>query len=218
MKRNFSFAVLGLFLIGFSFVLASCGEDSSPQNNISEITKIYYKGGGGGVEGSISAGQREEPYKMDGIHNDLCDFSLVVVQFDEQFEENEIEVNLSINGNLQTLTMYFNPLSNSYMADLGYLIGSNDQINLSYNTYSLDFFNVSDSFSVSYSEAVDIALDNLDMQEYYQDGVFKGECYLKILSEKDSDLEDLLWIFSVVGENGNVKNIVINVENGEVLS
>lgn len=210
--------VLSAILLICPFVLVGCGQEDSPYSNISEITKVYYQGASDDARGSISVGQREDPYKLDGKHNQMYDFSLVVIEFNEQLQENTIDVALTINDSTQTFTMYFNPLSSSYMADIGYLLGDNDKINITYQEFSIDFYNVSDSFSISYEEALDIAIENMDLQGFYEDGQFKGECYLRILTEKDDNFEDLFWIFSVVGENGEVKNIVINVESGEILS
>lgn len=218
MKKKFLISFLLLIIILCPILLISCVEKSSPKSNISEITKIYFQGTDENANGSISVGQREEPYKIDGKHNEMYDFSLIVIDFNKQFEGDQIVVNLSVNENSEDLTMYYSPLNHAYMADIGYFLNANDIINVSYQDYSIDFYNVSDNFKVDWEQALDIAIANIDMNSFYQDNEFKGECYLKILTEKDDNLKDLFWVFTVVGENGEVKNIVLSVENGEILA
>ncbi|MCB2572951.1 hypothetical protein KQ718_17325, partial [Listeria monocytogenes] len=80
------------------------------EDNMSEITKIYYQGNdlSNEVVASISVGQREIDYSIDGIHEDVCDFSLVVVNFNKIFDEDTIKVMLLINEKTMEFEMYYN--------------------------------------------------------------------------------------------------------------
>lgn len=208
------FGVIAMIVLCF-FMLTGCGEKKSFDQCISEITRVYYQASNGQVEGSISVGEREEPYLVDGRQEKLCEFSLIVVDFNKLMEEETIEVALSINGAESVVTLYLNPVNHYYMNDLGYSLGQNDEVILTYQDITLTFFNISDSFNIDFSQAITIAGENLNLQAFYQDGDFRGECYLKILTEKNDVFQDLFWHFSVVGENGEIQNIVINTLSGE---
>ncbi len=214
------FFVLALILL-CPIMLLGCSNNSDLEDNMSEITKIYYQGNdlNNEVVASISVGQREIDYSIDGIHEDVCDFSLVVVNFNKIFDEDTIKVMLSINGETMEFEMYYNPVNHFYMNDIGYALGENDEISLSYQDYNILFNNVSKNFSIDWKEALEIAKNSLEerLNSFYQSGNFKGECYLKILTEQDENFEDLFWYFSAVSQNGEVLNVVINVENGNVL-
>ena len=218
MKKKIILSLFCLMILVYPIAMAGCGEKDSPQNNISEITKIYFQGANGDAHGSISVGQREEPYKMDGKHNTMYDFSLVVIDFGKRIDEEEIVVKLNINRTEQDFTMYFSPLNSAFMADLGYSLKEDDKVSATYQDITIDFYIVSNSFGVNYEQALDIALSNIDTTVFYQDDEFKGECYLKILTEQNDNLEDLFWVFTIVGENGEVRNVVLSVENGEILA
>lgn len=217
MKKLFLLSLLCLSPL----TLFACNNAGDLEDNLSEITKVYYKGAdeNQSVQASISIGQREDPYKIDGYHENLCDFSLFAINFNQQLENQQITVSLTINNSLQEFTMYLNPVNHYYMADLGYLLGEKDQITITYQDYHINFYNVSKDFNIDWSQALNIAKENLkeELVDFYDGNNFLGECYLKILTEQKGNFEDLFWYFSVTGQNNEVLNIVISVESGEVL-
>ena len=212
MKKLWIFAMI--LICGI--VLVGCSSKKDFRGCLSEVTKVYYQGVAGQVEGSISVGQREEPYKIDGKSQKLEDFSLFILDFNQQMEDETIDVKLSVNGVESDFQLFLNPVNHYYMNDLGYSLGQNDEVILTYQDIVVNFYNVSDSFNIDWSEALDIAEENLNLQSFYKDGDFKGECYLKILTEQNDNFQDLFWYFSAVSENGDVMDIVISTDAGEI--
>ena len=212
MKKLWIFAMI--LICGI--VLVGCSSKKDFSGCLSEVTKVYYQGVAGQVEGSISVGQREEPYKIDGKSQKLEDFSLFILDFNQQMEDETIDVKLSVNGVESDFQLFLNPVNHYYMNDLGYSLGQNDEVILTYQDIVVNFYNVSDSFNIDWSEALDIAEENLNLQSLYKDGDFKGECYLKILTEQNDNFQDLFWYFSAVSENGDVMDIVISTDVGEI--
>lgn len=212
MKKIWIFAMI--LICGI--VLVGCSSKKDFRGCLSEVTKVYYQGVAGQVEGSISVGQREEPYKIDGKSQKLEDFSLFILDFNQQMEDETIDVKLSVNGVESDFQLFLNPVNHYYMNDLGYSLGQNDEVILTYQDIVVNFYNVSDSFNIDWSEALDIAEENLNLQSFYKDGDFKGECYLKILTEQNDNFQDLFWYFSAVSENGDVMDIVISTDAGEI--
>lgn len=212
MKKLWIFAMI--LICGI--VLVGCSSKKDFRGCLSEVTKVYYQGVAGQVEGSISIGQREEPYKIDGKSQKLEDFSLFILDFNQQMEDETIDVKLSVNGVESDFQLFLNPVNHYYMNDLGYSLEQNDEVILTYQDIVVNFYNVSDSFNIDWSEALDIAEENLNLQSLYKDGDFKGECYLKILTEQNDNFQDLFWYFSAVSENGDVMDIVISTDAGEI--
>lgn len=212
MKKLWIFAMI--LICGI--VLVGCSSKKDFRGCLSEVTKVYYQGVAGQVEGSISVGQREEPYKIDGKSQKLEDFSLFILDFNQQMEDETIDVKLSVNGVESDFQLFLNPVNHYYMNDLGYSLGQNDEVILTYQDIVVNFYNVSDSFNIDWSEALDIAEENLNLQSLYSDGDFKGECYLKILTEQNDNFQDLFWYFSAVSGNGDVMDIVISTDTGEI--
>ena len=194
--------------------LFGCAKNQTLQSSMSEITYLYFQGYNNSDEvGSISVGEREEPYRIDGVHNKTVEFSLIDIEFDEDGEE--ILANITINNQESNLQMYFNPLTNSYMADLGYCLQEDDKIEVAFENTVVIFENIGSSFSVNYQTALEIGQTALkDEIESMTDGKnFKGEGYLKILKNDFSNFEKLFWAFTIVGQDGNSYNVVIDVNN-----
>lgn len=209
---------LCLTLAVVSLTLFGCQSKVNIRDCNSEITKIYYHASCQGAMGSISVGQREKTYIVDGKHTENCDFSLISIKFSEQITLNQIEVDLSINDKTEKLTLDFNPANHYYMGDLGYALGEEDKIALTFSGYELSFENVSKNFKLNYNEVIDLALKEFgnELDEYYKKGSFEGECYLMVLSEDTTD-NQLFWVYTIVAQGKQNKRIVIGVYDGNVL-
>ena len=211
------FIVFMLIIISLSFI--ACNGKRDINASFSEITYVYFQASAEGVNSSISVGQREEPYVIDGKHGKNCGFSLINLKFEEQVKENKIVVDLNVNNQITQLTLELNPANHFYMADLGYELNKEDIINLSYENYNLCYENISKDFAITYEKAILIAEDNY--KEYintlYKGKTFNGECYLKILTLNNNGKDELFWIYTIVNNHSQHKNIIINTETGKVL-
>lgn len=218
MKKYFAFIFVLLCPV---LMLVGCKKYNSVTDNVSEITTIYYRGFDEASQavGSISVGQRETPYKIDGKHNKMTDFSLIDVNFNNDMNVDEIQASIFINGVEESLTMYFNPMNHHYMADLGYSLSNGDQISLQYQGFNIAFADITSTFAVDSSQAISIAVGHLenDLKSFYQNNQFKGECYLKILTMQDDESGNLFWYFSAVSQDGDKLDIVISTADGSVI-
>ena len=200
------------------FLFTGCS-GLSINNCISEITFTYFKGqdsSSSNVYASISVGEREEPYKMDGKHRKNVDFALINLILDD-VSQNEVMATIDIDGTASEVVLEFNPRTSSYMADLGYAISGDSVVNLKVDNYSIDFSNISKDFKVDYNKAIDIASQTLskDIEEIINSSNFPGECYLKILTRQDGNFDKLFWYFNIVTQDGNDYEVVISVEDGK---
>lgn len=211
--------LIPIFLIIISCTMIGCQKKIKLEDNFSEITKIYFQATGEKSIGSICVGQREEPYCIDGSHSKNCDFSLITLKFNEFLNENSINVNLKINDVTSNFELELNPINNTYMGDLGYLLKESDVIVISYKDFLFSFENITDTFNINYKQATEIAIEQFgeELNQFYSKGNFVGECYLKVLTKDSENENNLFWIFTVVGENKVTKNIIISVKDGSIL-
>lgn len=195
------------------FLFTGCS-GLSINNCISEITFIYFKGqdsSSSNVYASISVGEREEPYKMDGKHRKNVDFALINLTLDD-VNQNEVTATIEIDGTASEIMLEFNPRTSSYMADLGYAISGDSTINLKVDNYSIDFSNISKDFKVDYNKALEIGEKLLSENvTNFSSSNFDGEIYLKLFTMEGSDV--LYWIYTAVYEDGVTYNFAINVND-----
>lgn len=208
-----------IFLLIFPFFLVGCEKSVKLEDCISEITKVYFAGETEGLKGNISVGEREEDYIVDGNHTRNVDFSLIALKFEKLLPVNQIEIEIILNTQKSSIILDLNPANHYYMADLGYNLMPEDNIEIHFQNYDLKFENISQNFSVNYHQAIQIAKKELSNQlkDFYKDKDFNGECYLKILTNQDGEAQKLFWAFTVIGKNSLKHNVIISTESGEVI-
>ncbi len=211
MKKLFAFLSVAVL----SFTLFGCTAKLNLNEKMSEITTLYFAGENEFLDVSISVGEREKEYVIDGKSGERTDFSLVCAQLYASHGEEQIEIELLINGEAKPLVLYFNPMSNVYVNDIGYALKESDNISISYGGSRVEL-KVMD-FQVKYKEALAIAKDILkdDFLANMKNGELDGECYLKVLTSKDNS--DKFWLFTFVNSAGENINILINVQSGQIL-
>ena len=205
-----------LIILLCPIVLFGCTLGSSKiEDYMSELTKVYFKGTDvdhPNIRASISVGTRETPYKIDGIHQKTCDFSLISINFNEIFDEETIKASITINEEIKELELYYNPINSSYMNDLGYALNDTDTITLIYNDYNITFTNITKDFKVDYKKAIEVASEKLkaEIEPLWNNGNFMGECYLEILTLQEGNFDQLFWYFRVVTQDKQTYKIVIS--------
>ena len=190
-----------LIILLCPIVLFGCTLGSSKiEDYMSELTKVFFKGTDvdhPNIRASISVGTRETPYKIDGIHQKTCDFSLISINFNEIFDEETIKASITINEESKEIELYYNPINSSYMNDLGYALNDTDTITLIYNDYNITFTNITKDFKVDYKKAIEHAKDPKEAlpARYLYAGLCEGQGklneaideYLKISDYDDNN-------------------------------
>lgn len=205
MKRFFIvFALLSMVVIG------GCG--AKYNDFVSEITNTYLYGKTEGMECSISIGEREKAYSIDGFHTENCEFSLIVLKVQNPVFT-QVQARVSIDNEIQEVQFEINPYNGYYMADLGYAIDGESQVLISYQNENLALKNLSKQFLISSDDALKIGYSVLDknIEKYNSSSGVQGECYLKILEKEESSV--LYWVYTFVAKDGSTYNILINVND-----
>lgn len=209
-----------LFIMCLPLMLAGCGKQKFElKNYMSEITYNYYQGENDIFNASVSVGQREIDYNVDGRHSANCDFSLVEVKFLNQKEDLKLQATISVNNKDYPLELEFVPLRNTYMGDLGFAIEDGSNVSIKIDEQTLQLKEVSKDFSIDSAQALSSASLQLidEIASYYQNGQFLAEGYLKLLNQEGKDFSQLFWCFTLVGSDGVKFDVVINAYTGEVV-
>ena len=213
-----------MFLLGLCIVPAigmfGCGQVDSQElvkASMSEISDVYYFSDNSDFLVSISSGQREEPYSYNGKSEDKLDFGLVIAELGSAQDE---MVKVSINGLESDLLLEYNYRTGKHMADLERRIGENEEIKITYLDKSANMICKSKDFVVPADEAIKIGCENLEefISPLCSGKNFYGECYLKIMDGLSGGFDDVFWLFSVLDQKGEMKNVIISTAQPIVLA
>lgn len=209
MKKYFAF----LFILILPLALTGC-RDNSLKNLMSEVTNDYYFADCELYSLSISVGKRENPYLIDGIHNNVVDFSLITLKIKENLANaNGLSCKLIVDEKEHNVMLVYNPVANAYMFDLGFALSSKAEIKFDYSGICAEPQLISKDFKVSSSEAIKIAQNMLRQNKEIMS---QGEGYLKVVCENGK--APMFWYFSYVSANNKSYNIIISVEDGSILA
>ncbi len=217
--KKFLFCV-GAMTMPLVFMLGGCSVNKIElvKENISEITYDYFYGKCDEFEVAISSGEREEPYAYDGRKANLCEFGLAVAKLNSK-KESEVLV-FSVNGDATSVTFEYNIMTGTYMFDFEKMFGRDDVVSVKYGNTQITLENISKNFAVDYEKALQIGTAEFDQEisALMQKDELKAECYLKILDNLSNDFDNQYWCFSVVNEEGEHLNCIIDIESGEVVA
>lgn len=228
MKKRITKYVIGMLLIctGVLLVYVLCfnvNPISLATENISEIRQHYFVGNDDLNHVCVSTGTRENPYLLDGIHNEMTDFGIVVLKT-TLLGITEPSCTLTLNGTDYTGVMERNPYDNTYVMDIGQFIPSDAtllvKIQIQSTEYTYTPTIISNEWEITAEKAMEIGFDNLEqvIKNLISGRQFLGECYVKIVSDPSNQLGMYYWYVSVMDRQGNSHAVVIDSTNGEILS
>ena len=210
-------------MFGFVGILASgCGKKTVDyvNENMSEKTEIYFLGETDEVYVTLSSGEREEEYLMNGKSEKKVDFGLLTVNFFNEVVGNAINVKLSVDGTVQTVMLELNQFNSTYMVDLERKFSGNEKILIEYMDDEIELVNMSKDFGVSADKAIAIASKEISKKitKTKKLSSLNAECYLRVLDKHANNFQDLFWVFTVVNVKNETYSVVISTVDGSVLS
>ena len=193
------------------------------KKNLSEVRYNFFVGSDDISNVSLSSGYRENPYAIDGVHNDMVAFGVVVFRTSlSNVSEPTYEMTVD-DENYQGI-MERNPYDNTFVADIEKLVGDDSsvtfKVSIEDDVYTFTLTNISKDWAVGHTEAFEIGIDALNdyIQTLRKGNTFKGECYVKIVTDPNNILQIYYWYVAVVDTAGNTHAVVIDSSNGKVLS
>ena len=218
MKKRFVLAFLFVIL----FVLSGCGMKmvEKVEDNLSEVTQQFFFGEAEKMYVTLSVGEREENYLMDGKSHPKTDFSLFSVVFQEEIDKSVIIVEILIGDKKENVEMEYNSFSNSFMADLGKRDFSNKKVSISYEGNVVELENISNRFGVDWQKAVEIGCENLEdkIKKVINTSGVDAEFYLKVLDKKANNFDNFFWCFTLLTNKNESYSVIISTVDGSVLA
>lgn len=213
---------VALGLLAVCLLSTGCGKETMDfvKENMSETVDVYFFGETPEVYGTISSGERELDYCVDGRSGEVTDYSLFSINFYNEVFGAVIKVNLTIDGVTSEVEMELNTLNNTYMTDLGEKLSGEEEISVEYMGENFEMENVSKDFAVGADEAIEIASNELSdailRAKKYSN--LNAECYLRVMDKRMNNFQDMFWCFTVVNVNGENFSIIISTVDGSVLA
>lgn len=209
---------VAMFCLSILFVCSACGQTdmkSLVSRNISEQTSVYFFSNNQNLKVSLSSGQRELNYRYDGVSDEKVDFALITASLDGSDPQ---VCQVVIDGKQSDVLLEFNYRTGKHVADLQTRLMGDESIQIYYDNQVADL--VCQQFSVSAADAIEIACEHL--QSFIQplcDGEnFHGECYLRVMDELTGENNGTLWLFSVLSQDGQTRNVIISTSQPVVLA
>lgn len=212
------FVSLSLLLVVFG--VTACGKtlDGYVLDNMAEITKEYYFGENDDMFVTLSVGEREEDYLLNGQATELVDYSLLVIKFKEENILRAITLVVQSGEDSADVEAEYNSFNNSYMVDIVDDITIGEDFSIVYDGQTVTLSK--QNFAINYENALQIACENLsdelEAQKSYNH--FNAECYLRVMSGRDNDFSELYWCFTCLNYEGESFTVVISTADGSILA
>lgn len=220
MKKKVFF--LGILVAVLCVTLFSCGMSTIKlvEDNISEITKVYYYGENDSFSASIACGERENDYVTNGKSDDLVDFCLLSVNLNGDGRKELIKAKIKIGDNEENIELLVNKKNDAYMIDLERVLTGEEAVSIEVNGETLTLQPISNDFQIDYSRALEIACENLEDKIVRAKSFtnLNAECYLRVLDKHSNDLEGTYWCFTVFNVDGENFSIIISTADGSIFA
>lgn len=219
MKKKIMLSVLLICVCVTSF---ACGKSTFDlvTENMSEWTKVYYYGENEDCYVSLTSGQREQTYLLNGKSEDKTDFALLSISLNKKTDLSLLKVIIKIDGQECEKELENNPLNNLFMTDLEMSLTGQEQIEIVYNQKSLTLSALSNSFAVNDVKAIEIACQNFEEQIKKKKSFnnLNAEMYLRILDKNANNFDGIFWCFTVLNVDNESWSIVISTQDGSILA
>lgn len=221
MKKLF-FCLWMIALCVFPLTACKVNVKSDVIDNMSDIRYNIFAGQTSHLSASLMCGMRENPYNYDGVHKKVTEFGVVTVSIKNLDKQESYNYTLNIGDNKITGFLEENPYDHTFMTDIEKIIDCENAVYLSVEgvAENVQLICESKNWQIQYKNAIDIAYNNLeqDFVALYDKKKFKAECYLKIVHDQNNVSNPYYWCFMVVGQNGEAKSVIIDVNNGLVVT
>lgn len=216
-----SFALFCMIL-GLSFAISGCTKTTSElmQENMSEFASVYYYGEGDNFHVSISSGERESTYLLNGKSEDCVDFALVSLFFDDAPSGSLVKATILVDGQESEVELEVGGVNSAYMVDLETLLSGEEEIVFTYSGQTVTLENLSKNFQIDAQQAVEIGANELESEilKNKTSTALNCEGYLKVLDKKSNGLDYVFWCFSIVNTDGESYSVIISTEDGSILA
>lgn len=208
------------------FALGGCSGvtiEEFAKNSISERELCFFTGSTENFAITLGSGLREEPYKIDGIHGELVEYSLLTIIPQSGVETYGAEYTVEVNDSTYEGVFEESPFDHTLASDIGISIRTTDEIYvyiiINNESEIAKLTCLSCSFSISDSTALDLGIEALyDKLKVLSDDLKQSfEGYCKVVCT-DKNLGVYFWYVGFVNEVGDRCAVVIEPSSGQIVA
>ena len=171
----------------------------------------------------VSSGMRENPYNLNGVHNEMKPFTLLIFQTSLN-NITEPSFTAQIDDTTYQGVLELNPCDNTYIYDLQTSINNTSKIDVTITINEFEFtfqpINLNQTWGINFDEALDLGLKDMKpiIDSLVAKGKFNGECYAKVISDPSGVLNMYYYYIGIIDVDGNIYSVVLDTANGEKFS
>ena len=222
-KKNLIKLLSICFLFFCPLFFVGCGQanlNDYSHEGLSEYRKNLFVAKTGFFTATVTSGEREENYVMDGAKTKLVDFGVLTIKFNSELDDDAPQFELKINDKVFADNLERNPYDGSYVYDTLCQVEDNAVIAL----YLVDLDQreklvcVSNNWSADYKEAINIFSQKYskELSSHTTSGKLQGEVYVKIVST-DKNMDNIYWYVLCVCKNGDMYASLIDPNTKVIL-
>lgn len=223
MKKILIFVTIILCVCG----LCACESPlySKAKDNIAEIRNNIYIGENDDIKATFMSGQREKEYVINGYSTPLIDFGVITFALlgENVTRAKTGDFTLTIDGENYEGKLELNPFDNTYVADLGKKIDTQNDIIASIKIGSFSSETTlslkSGLWKINSEEALKLACKTLKSEiKDYDNDEWTSEVYVKIIHDEKISSDKYFWYVNFVGRNGVNHSVIIDPHSKEILA
>lgn len=217
-----------LFLSFISILISGCAKSKVNylKENIAEFREFVFEGEKDGVEVSLICGMRETEYVINGYATEPKEFGVLsfTVQNIDNYDVSLATYVLTINSTRYDGKLIQNPFNKSLVVDIGKVVDKDANINakIMIGEYirEVNLNLIGKDFKINANNALEIFADTYkdEINSLIDNGVFKGEVYLKLINDEDQNISDYYWYVNLVNRNNKNFSLILSPYSGEVLA
>ena len=205
-------------------MFSSCKESEYEicRREISETRECFYFVRNSDFVASFTSGQREGDYQLDGVHTEMVDYGVLVVDFVDKTLTKLPQFLLEIDGEKYAGIMEFNPYNNTFCVDIEKRMSGGEKVVVSLPDFGfLDtLVYISDMWQVDHNLATEIAISAFGerIKTLIVDGKLEGEIFQKLITPNKRSVENVFWNICLFSKSGEILTCTIDVITGQIVA
>lgn len=216
-----------IVLICCSLLLCGCNSSKAYDfavNNLAEVRYNLYATSTEDISVTLMSGKREKDYVVNGYCTDPIEFGVITFNvLADVVLPDVVNFVLTVGTTRYDGMLEKNPFDGSYVYDVKKIIDSGDVITAKIIAGDFvkdaELISVTKNFNVNWQNALKLACSELknELNDFVEDGVFKGECYVKIINDDEVD-DNFYWYVNFVNRSGKNYAVVIDPISHEIMA
>ena len=214
-----------VFALGFG-VFAACSQkkvDAEIINNISELSTNVYIAKTETVSVTVTTGERETPYNVDGVSSQRSPYTIITVRpLETQGDAQVYDYVLRAGNNEYRGRLNLHPFGISYTDTVNKKAEGNVTLTLtaSGETEEIELVSQFTENMLDWQDALSAGVKSVkaEVDSLYSDNKLMGEVYVRFTADASTGDGGYFWYVAVVGNNGKTYGALVNPLSGDIIA